>query len=261
MRKVGVVGAGGRMGREVCRAVAETDDLQLTVLVDPAHEGEEIEGHTVAGAVDSLTAGGVEVVVDFSVADALRAHLPFYAGAGLHAVVGTTGLSESELENAAALFSGSTANAVVASNFAIGAVLLMRFCELAAPHMEGVEVIELHHDAKRDAPSGTALHTAAAIAAARQRAGCGPLPPDPTTELVLAGARGGDGPGGVRVHSVRLPGLIAHEEVIFGALGQSLSIRHDSYDRRSFMPGVLLCVRAVADHPGLTVGIESLLGL
>jgi 4-hydroxy-tetrahydrodipicolinate reductase len=261
MVKVGVVGAGGRMGREVCRAVVEADDLDLTILVDPAHEGEEIEGRAVAGAVGALTEGGVEVVVDFSVADALREHLPFYAGAGMHAVVGTTGLSESELEDAAALFSGSTANAVVASNFAIGAVLLMRFCELAAPHMDDVEVIELHHDAKRDAPSGTALHTAAGIAAARRRAGCGPLPPDLTTELVLPGARGGEGPGGVRVHSVRLPGLIAHEEVIFGALGQSLSIRHDSYDRRSFMPGVLLSVRAVADRPGLTVGMESLLGL
>jgi 4-hydroxy-tetrahydrodipicolinate reductase len=127
--------------------------------------------------------------------------------------------------------------------------------------MDGVEIIELHHDAKRDAPSGTALHTAAGIADARQRAGSGPLPADPTTEHVLPGARGGEGPGGVHIHSVRLPGLIAHEEVIFGALGQSLTIRHDSYDRRSFMPGVLLAVRAVADRPGLTLGIEPLLDL
>jgi 4-hydroxy-tetrahydrodipicolinate reductase len=140
-------------------------------------------------------------------------------------------------------------------------VLLIRFCELAAPHMDGVEVIELHHDAKRDAPSGTALHTATGIAAARERAGAGPLSADPTTEFVLPGARGGEGPGGVRIHSVRLPGLIAHEEVIFGALGQSLTIRHDSYDRRSFMPGVLLAVRCVADRPGLTRGIETLLDL
>jgi len=195
------------------------------------------------------------------VADALRENLPFYAANGIHAVVGTTGLSESELKDAAKLFSESSANAIVAANFAIGAVLLMRFCELAAPHMDGVEVIELHHDAKRDAPSGTARHTAAGIAVSRELSGAGPFSADPTTEHVLTGARGGEGPGGVRIHSVRLPGLIAHEEVIFGALGQSLSIRHDSYDRRSFMPGVLLAVRSVADRPGMTIGIEALLGL
>ena len=204
---------------------------------------------------------GAQIVVDFTVAAAARANLATYATSGLHAVVGTTGLSDADLESAAKLFAASTANAIVAPNFAIGAVLLMRFCELAAPHMEGAEVIELHHNAKRDAPSGTARQTAAGIAAARERAGLGPLPADPTTEMVLEGARGGEGPGGVRLHSVRLPGLVAHEEVIFGALGQSLTIRHDSYDRRSFMPGVLLAVRAVSDRPGLTVGIESLLGI
>jgi 4-hydroxy-tetrahydrodipicolinate reductase len=261
MRKVGVVGAGGRMGREVCRAVAEAPDLELVAAVDPGLDGQSVEGIPIVGDVGLLTRHGAEVVVDFSVAEALRANLPLYAAHGLHAVVGTTGLSEAELEAAARLFAESSANAIVAANFAIGAVLLMRFCELAAPHMDGVEVIELHHNAKRDAPSGTALHTAAGIAAARQRAGAGPLPADPTTEHVVPGARGGEGPGGVHIHSVRLPGLIAHEEVIFGALGQSLTIRHDSYDRRSFMPGVLLAVRAVADRPGLTIGIEPLLNL
>jgi 4-hydroxy-tetrahydrodipicolinate reductase len=261
MRKVGVVGAGGRMGREVCRAVAEAPDLELVAAVDPGLDGQSVEGIPIVGDVGLLAPRGAEVVVDFSVADALRANLPLYAAQGLHAVVGTTGLSEAELEAAARLFAESSANAIVAANFAIGAVLLMRFCELAAPHMDGVEVIELHHDAKRDAPSGTALHTATGIAAARARAGSGPLPADPTTEHVVPGARGGEGPGGVRIHSVRLPGLIAHEEVIFGALGQSLTIRHDSYDRRSFMPGVLLAVRAVADRPGLTIGIEPLLNL
>jgi 4-hydroxy-tetrahydrodipicolinate reductase len=229
--------------------------------VDPGLDGRSVEGIPIVGDVGLLAQRGAEVVVDFSVADALRANLPLYAAQGLHAVVGTTGLSEAELEAAARLFDESSANAVVAANFAIGAVLLLRFCELAAPHMDGVEVIELHHDAKRDAPSGTALHTAAGIAAARARAGSGPLPADPTTEHVLSGARGGEGPGGVHIHSVRLPGLIAHEEVIFGALGQSLTIRHDSYDRRSFMPGVLLAVRAVADRPGLTIGLEPLLDL
>ena len=266
MLKVGVVGAGGRMGQEVCRAVGAADDLELVAAVDPGHVGEPVgglmvDGLTIDGDITSLRARGADVVVDFTVAAAAGATLAFCATEGLHAVVGTTGLTEAELAGAANLFKASTANAIVASNFAIGAVLLMRFCELAAPHMEGVEVIELHHDAKRDAPSGTALHTAERIAAARERAGAGPLPADPTTEHVLAGARGGEGPGGVRVHSVRLPGLVAHEEVVFGALGQSLSIRHDSYDRRSFMPGVLLAVRAVPGRPGLTIGIEALLGL
>jgi 4-hydroxy-tetrahydrodipicolinate reductase len=261
VRKVGVVGAAGRMGREVCRAVTQAADLELVAAVDPGQDGQQLEGLTVVGDVGELSRRGAEVVVDFSVADAVRVNLPFYAEHGLHAVVGTTGLGEAELSAAAELFADSAANAVVAANFAIGAVLLLRFCELAAPHMDGVEIIELHHDAKRDAPSGTALHTAAGIADARQRAGSGPLPADPTTEHVLPGARGGAGPGGVRIHSVRLPGLIAHEEVIFGALGQSLTIRHDSYDRRSFMPGVLLAVRAVADRPGLTLGIEPLLDL
>jgi 4-hydroxy-tetrahydrodipicolinate reductase len=261
MQKVGVVGAGGRMGQEVCRAVAAAADLELVAAIDPGHVGLDIEGQSVVGDLTALAHSGTDVVVDFTVAEAARDNLAFYAGEGLHAVVGTTGLTDADLAAAAAAFAASTANAIVAANFAIGAVLLMRFSELAAPHMDGVEVIELHHDAKRDAPSGTALHTAAGIAAARSRAGAGPLPADPTTEHVLAGARGGEGPGGVRIHSVRLPGLIAHEEVIFGALGQSLSIRHDAYDRRSFMPGVLLAVRGVADRPGLTIGIEALLGL
>jgi 4-hydroxy-tetrahydrodipicolinate reductase len=261
MHRVGVVGAGGRMGQEVCRAVAEAADLELVAAVDPAHEGEQVEGLSIAGSVDALVAAKADVVVDFTVAAAVRQNLEAYAKAGIHAVVGTTGLSDTELTEAAQRFADSGANAIVAANFAIGAVLLLRFCELAAPHMDGVEVIELHHDAKRDAPSGTARHTAAAIAAAREKAGVGTLPADRTTEIVLEGARGAEADGGVRVHSVRLPGLIAHEEVIFGALGQSLTIRHDSYDRRSFMPGVLLAVRAVAERPGLTVGIESLLGI
>jgi 4-hydroxy-tetrahydrodipicolinate reductase len=261
MRKVGVVGAGGRMGQEVCHAVSEASDLELVAAVDPGHVGETVEGLSMVGSIDTLTESGTEIVVDFTVADAARTNLATYAKSGLHAVVGTTGLSDADLDAAAGLFSESAANAIVAANFAIGAVLLMRFCELAAPHMEAAEVIELHHNAKRDAPSGTARHTATGMARAREEAGLGPFPPDVTTEMILDGARGAEGPGGVRLHSVRLPGLVAHEEVIFGALGQSLSLRHDSYDRRSFMPGVLLAVRAVADRPGLTIGIEALLGI
>jgi 4-hydroxy-tetrahydrodipicolinate reductase len=261
MHRVGVVGAGGRMGQEVCRAVADAPDMDLVAAVDPGHVGGDACGHRIVGEINALGDLGAAVVVDFTVAEAVRHNLAHYADRGIHAVIGTTGLGEDDLADARSRFEASSANAVVAANFAIGAVLLMHFCALAAPLMDGVEVIELHHDAKRDAPSGTALHTAAVIAEARQAAHSGPLPPDPTTQLVIDGARGAEGPAGVRVHSVRLPGLVAHEEVIFGSLGQSLTIRHDAYDRRSFMPGVLLAVRAVADRPGLTVGLDSLLGL
>jgi 4-hydroxy-tetrahydrodipicolinate reductase len=261
MQRVGVVGAGGRMGQEVCRAVTEATDMELVAAVDPAHVGADAGGRTIVGEVNALRDLGAEVVVDFTVAEAVRHNTAHYAQQGVHAVVGTSGLSDADLSDIGRQFDGSGANVIVVANFAIGAVLLMHLSRIAAPHMDGVEVIELHHDAKRDAPSGTAMHTAAAIAAARRAAGSKALPPDPTTDIVLAGARGAAGPGGVHIHSVRLPGLVAHEEVIFGAPGQSLSIRHDSYDRRSFMPGVLLAVRAVTTRPGLTVGLESLLGL
>jgi 4-hydroxy-tetrahydrodipicolinate reductase len=261
MQRVGVVGAGGRMGQEVGRAVAEAPDLELVAVVDPGCAGIKVQGLTVASNVAALSELGAEVVVDFTVAAAVRQNLAHYADAGLHAVVGTTGLSEDELAEASRRFAVSGANAVVASNFSISAVLLFRFCQLAAPFMEGVEIIELHHDNKRDAPSGTALHTANVIAEARRAAASGPLPDDPTTEWVLPSARGAEGPGGVHIHSVRLPGLIAHEEVIFGAQGQGLTIRQDSYDRTSYMPGVLLAVRRVPEVDGLIVGIETLLGL
>jgi 4-hydroxy-tetrahydrodipicolinate reductase len=263
MQRVGVVGAGGRMGQEVCRALSEAPDLELVAAIDPAHVGDDACGRTIVGEVNALGDLGAEVVVDFTIAQAVRHNVTHYAAQGIHAVIGTSGLSEGDVAAIEALFSGaaSTANAVVVPNFAIGAVLLLHLSRIAAPLMDGVEIIELHHNAKRDAPSGTAMHTAAVIAAARREAGSDPLPPDPTTDMVLAGARGAEGPDGVHVHSVRLPGLVAHEEVIFGAPGQSLSIRHDSYDRRSFMPGVLLAVRAVASRPGVTVGLEALLGL
>ena len=263
MQKVGVVGAGGRMGQEVCRAVSEAADLELVAAIDPGHVGAEVCGRTIVGEVNALSDLGTEVVVDFTIAEAVRHNVTHYAHQGIHAVIGTSGLSESDVAAMEALFSGSGtgANLIVVPNFAIGAVLLLHLSRIAAPHMDGVEIIELHHNEKRDAPSGTAMHTAAVIAAARREAGSDPLPADPTTDVVLAGARGAEAPDGVHVHSVRLPGLVAHEEVIFGAPGQSLSIRHDSYDRRSFMPGVLLAVRAVAGRPGLTVGLEALLGL
>ena len=175
--------------------------------------------------------------------------------------VWTTGIGPQELEGLRRAFSGpNSPNCVLAPNFAISAVLALHLAELAAPYFDSAEVIELHHDEKRDAPSGTAIETAARIALAKAASG-GSFRPDPTTEVVLPGARGGDGGGGVRVHSVRLHGLVAHEEILFGALGQSLSIRLDSYDRSSFLPGVMLAIRHVSELAGLTVGLDALLSL
>jgi 4-hydroxy-tetrahydrodipicolinate reductase len=269
MVRVGVVGAAGRMGVEVCRAVAGAPDLTLVAAVDPASSGTDLAtltggdagGLTVEEDLSALAAAGAEVAVDFTEASVSRHTMAWCADHGIHTVVGTSGLAPGDLEEAARHLAAGGTNAVVASNFAIGGVLLMRFCELAAPFMEGVEIIELHHGAKRDAPSGTAMDTARRIAGARLAAGSPPLPPDPTEVTVMEGPRGGVAPGGVLVHSVRLPGLVAHQEVVFGAAGQSLTLRHDSYDRCSFMPGVLLAVRAVSARPGLTVGLEPLLGL
>jgi 4-hydroxy-tetrahydrodipicolinate reductase len=168
--------------------------------------------------------------------------------------VGTTGFTADDHELLRSLFTSS--NCLIAPNFAIGAVLMMRFAEMAAPWFETAEVIELHHDQKVDAPSGTAMLTVQRMAEAS-----GDWAPDPTQKVVLPGARGATGPAGIPVHSVRLRGLVAHQEVLLGTAGQSLTIRHDSYDRSSFMPGVVLAVKQVADHPGLTVGLDSLLGL
>jgi 4-hydroxy-tetrahydrodipicolinate reductase len=260
-RRVAVMGAAGRMGRTVCAAVVDDPDTELVAAVDPHHAGIDIS--TLAGVasdvviasdVRSLGETAVDVAVDFTEAAAARDNLRWCASAGVHAVVGTTGLSDGDLEELRSLFTSS--NCVVAPNFAIGAVLMMRFAELAAPWFETVEIIELHHDAKVDAPSGTALATAQRIAAAS-----GEWAGDPTTDTVLAGARGGAGPAGIPVHAVRLRGLVAHQEVLFGTTGQTLSIRHDTTDRTSFMPGVLLAVKAVADRPGVTVGLDSVLGL
>jgi 4-hydroxy-tetrahydrodipicolinate reductase len=260
------------MGREVCRAVALAPDLELVAAVDPMHAGvdlsdligSECRGLQVSGELDELTRSGARVAVDFTHVEVARKTLAFLGDAGIHAVVGTTGFSEEDLADLRRRFAmpdAGTPNCVLAANFAIGAVLMMRFAELAAPWFDGAEIIELHHPGKLDAPSGTARQTAERMAAARSVAGTGELPPDKTATLVLDGARGGAATGGVRIHSVRLPGLVAHQEVVLGAVGQSLTIRHDSYDRASFMDGVLLAVRSVADRPGLTIGIDSLLGL
>jgi 4-hydroxy-tetrahydrodipicolinate reductase len=260
--RVGVFGAAGRMGSTVCAAVAAADDLELVAAVDPFHRGidlrqlgVDVSGLQVAGSSDAIAHAGADVAVDFTVLDAARGNLRWCAAHGVHAVVGTTGFTDDDIADLTARFEGSDANAVIAPNFAIGAVLMMRFAELAAPFFESAEVIELHHDAKIDAPSGTAMLTAQRMADASPD-WCD----DPTETVVVEGARGGAGPGGIRVHSVRLRGLVAHQEVVLGTTGQSLSIRHDSYDRTSFMPGVLLAIRSVRDHPGLTIGLDALLG-
>jgi 4-hydroxy-tetrahydrodipicolinate reductase len=265
MQRVAVFGAGGRMGQTVCAAVAEDPEMELVAAVDPEYAGIDLRqvtgadgaGIQIARSPDEMLRAGAEVAVDFTVAGAAKKNMRWCADHGVHAVVGTSGLSHEELDELAVIFDSSTANCVVAANFAIGAVLMARF---AAPFMDGLEIVELHHDQKVDAPSGTALHTAKLAQEARMKANGTSFSVDPTTTTNLAGARGGDAPGNVRIHSVRLPGLVAHQEVIFGALGQSLTIRHDSYDRTSFMPGVLLAVRAVPTAVGLTVGLGSLLG-
>jgi 4-hydroxy-tetrahydrodipicolinate reductase len=254
--RVAVLGAGGRMGQAVCGAVIADSDLELAAAVDPEHAGDAVHGTdvTIDAVIESLGEMPPEVVVDFTRIDAARGNLEWCADHGVHAVVGTTGFDDDDIANFQKRFTSS--NCFIAPNFAIGAVLLMRFAELAAPWFESAEIIELHHDQKIDAPSGTAMLTAARMAAASGEWGA-----DPTTKQVLSGARGAEGPAGIRVHSVRLRGLVAHEEVLLGTTGQSLSLRHDSYDRSSFLPGVVLAVKAVSGRPGVTVGLDALLDL
>ncbi len=252
--RVGVVGSGGRMGSTVCDAVSADARVRLVAAVDPARGGSTVHGVTTSTELRALADAGCEVVVDFTVAAAARQTLPWLAMHGIHAVVGTTGFTDDDIALFRSAFTGS--NCVIASNFAISAVLMMRFAELAAPYFDTAEIIELHHDRKVDAPSGTAVTTAQRIAAASSE-----WAPDPTEHEVVPGARGGLGPAGIRVHSVRMRGMVAHQEVILGAAGQTLTLRQDSYDRDSYMPGVLLACAKIAEHPGVTLGLDALLGL
>lgn len=240
------------MGRTVCDAVAADPELELVAAVDPGAAGEALRGVEVVPAPGD--AAPMDVAVDFTVLLAARENLAWCAASGVHAVVGTTGFDDDDLERFRATFTRSSC--LLAPNFAIGAVLMMRFAELAAPFFETAEIVELHHDAKIDAPSGTAMQTARRMAAASAT-----WAPDPTTHEVVAGARGGVGPGGIHVHALRLRGMVAHQEVILGTQGQTLTVRHDSYDRTSFMPGVVLACKRVSERPGLTVGLDALLGL
>ena len=242
--KVGVLGAKGRMGATVCEAITASQDCELVAALDLGDE------------LSDLTANGAEVVVDFTVPDSVESNLKFLAENNVHAVVGTTGFDAAKLSEVEKQFAASEANVVIAPNFGLAAVLMMQFAAKAAPHFESVEIIELHHPRKADAPSGTARRTAELIADARSGM---PAMPDVTTDL-LSGARGAN-VSGIPVHSIRLQGLVAHQEVVFGGPGESLTIRHDSYNRESFMPGVLLAVRKVSQTPGLTYGLENLLDL
>ncbi|WP_404353061.1 4-hydroxy-tetrahydrodipicolinate reductase [Phycicoccus jejuensis] len=243
--RVAVIGAAGRMGSTVCAAVEGADDLELVGRYDAGDDLGDL--------------GGADVVVEFSVPDASPANVAHCVERGVHVVVGTTGWSEERLATLREqLGEDPTVGVLVAPNFAIGAVLLMELSRRAAPFFESVEVVELHHPDKVDAPSGTAARTADLIGAARDEAGCDPVP-DATTHDP-DGARGAR-VHGVPVHSVRLRGLVAHQEVLLGGPGEMLTLRHDSFDRVSFMSGVLAAVRQVGDRPGLTVGLEHYLGL
>jgi 4-hydroxy-tetrahydrodipicolinate reductase len=245
--RVGVLGARGRMGSETCRAVDAAEDLDLVAMVEA--------GDWLFGVADA----GAQVVVDFTSPAVVLDNIRWCIDEGIHCVVGTTGFDAEKIATVQRWVDDAPGvGVVIAPNFAVGAVLTMRFAQIAARFFESVEILELHHPAKIDAPSGTATRTASLVAEARRQAGLGPAPDATTT--ALDGARGAT-VDGVPVHSVRLAGLVAHQEVLLGTTGETLTLRHDSYDRVSFMPGVLLAVREVASRPGLTVGLEALLDL
>ena len=245
--RVGVLGARGRVGSEVCTALEAAADTDLVAALDAEDD------------IEDLVRAGAEAVVDFTHPDAVMDNLRFCIDHGIHAVVGTTGFDDVRLDRLRGWLQDSPSTGVlIAPNFSIGAILMMRFAARAAPFFDSVEVVELHHPDKADAPSGTATRTARLIAEARRAAGSPPMPD--ATSTGLDGARGAD-VDGVRVHGLRVRGLVAHQEVILGGLGETLTIRHDSLDRASFTPGVLAGLRGIADHPGLNVGLEHFLDL
>lgn len=241
---VAVFGAQGRMGAETCRAVRAADGLDLVA--------------EIGSGDDRAAADGAAVVVDFTRPDVVMDNLDWCIERGIHAVVGTTGFTAERLDALRARLEGTTTGVLIAANFSIGAVLTMHFAEQAAAFYESAEIVELHHPNKADAPSGTAAATATRIAAGRTAAGLGDVPD--ATSTGLDGARGAV-VDGIHVHGVRLRGLVAHQEVLFGAEGETLTIRHDSLDRVSFMPGVIAAVRGIGGRPGLTIGIEEILGI
>jgi 4-hydroxy-tetrahydrodipicolinate reductase len=247
VRKIGVLGALGKVGREVCAAVEAADDLELVARIDADD------------SLDALVEAEAQAIVDFTHPDVVLANLEFCLSRGIHAVVGTTGFDDARLEQVRGwLRDQPETGCLIAPNFSLGAIFMMRFAAAAAPYFESVEIVELHHPDKADAPSGTAQRTARLVAEARRQAGS-PAMPDATSSG-LDGARGSDVEG-IRVHAVRARGLVAHQEVVLGGLGETLTLRHDSLDRASFTPGVLAGLRAIGDHPGLTVGLEQFMDL
>ena len=243
MIKVGVLGARGRMGAEVVKAVTAAADLELVASLD------------LGDSLDQLVSSGAQVVVDFTTPDSVMANLEFLISKGINTVVGTTGFDDARVAKVKALLSANPkVGVLIAPNFAIGAVLMMEFATKAAKYFESAEIIELHHPDKVDAPSGTAARTAQLMTQARKDAGLTAMP-DATNSGIPA-ARGGN-VGDIPVHSIRLRGLVAHQEVLLGGLGETLTIRHDSLDRAGFMPGVLLGVRKIISNPGLTFGLEK----
>jgi 4-hydroxy-tetrahydrodipicolinate reductase len=245
MIKVGVLGARGRMGSEVVKAVSEAADLELVAALD------------LGDSLDELVSNGAQVVVDFTTPDSVMSNLEFLIAKNIHAVIGTTGFDDVRIAKIESLLASSKSGVLIAPNFAIGAVLMMEFATKAAKYFESAEIIELHHPNKVDAPSGTASRTADLMSQSRKAAGLGAMPD--ATSTSLEGARGAT-VGDIPVHSVRLRGLVAHQEVLLGGIGETLSIRHDSIDRVGFMPGVLLGIRQVVTHPGLTFGLEHFMG-
>ncbi len=260
MIRVGVLGAKGKMGSTVCQAVMQDPDLLLVAAVDTHIDSSNTVGSSseleieISPDIESVKEQGSQVVVDFTRADSARDNIKWLAQNSIHAVVGTTGFSSQDIVDFENLFSNTSANCLIAPNFAIGAILMIRFAELAARFMD-MEIIELHHDRKIDAPSGTALLMAQRAVQARNA----------TQNMVSKSPENlrarGDNSSGINIHSVRLKGLIAHHEAIFSSQGQSLTIRHDSFDRTSFMPGVVLAIKKVFDFPGLSVGLDSYLDL
>jgi 4-hydroxy-tetrahydrodipicolinate reductase len=262
--RVAVSGAGGRMGHEVVRAVHEAEGMEVVAAIDRQHSGEDAGTLAEVGPIGiavsndlaaALRESAAEVVVDFTVPASAMANIRTAIDAGVSPVVGTTGLTPDDLAQVGDWAKEASLGALFAPNFAIGAVLMMQFAAQAARYMPDVEIIELHHENKIDSPSGTALMTAQMIAAARTDR---PKPPPASPVEKIPGARGASWDD-IPIHSVRLPGYVAHQEVIFGGLGQTLTLRHDSIDRRSFMPGVILAIRKVRGLPGLVVGLEHIL--
>jgi len=241
--RVGVLGARGRMGAEVVKAVTNTSDLELVAQLD------------LGDSLDQLVASGAQVVVDFTTPDSVMKNLEFLIQNEIHAVVGTTGFDSARIDSLSKeLSKHPKVGVLIAPNFAIGAVLMMEFAEKAARYFESAEIVEMHHPAKVDAPSGTAARTAELMTQARKDSKKAPMPD--ATKQSLEGARGSK-VGDIQIHSIRAQGLVAHQEVLLGGVGETLTIRHDSLDRAGFMPGVLLGVRSVINHPGLTHGLDK----